>query len=120
MRGTARLIAAVVLVIGTGILTPMSTRSPDDPEACWPGGGSNLWNVPEPGRTRIFHERIAACTRAIDSGKYSGPKLADLYVMRAFQRLMKGGDWERARADNYKSIEIDPSGAMPVEYRSYT
>jgi len=49
---------------------------------------------------------IAACTRAIQSGKFSGETLATLYHNRAIE-LRQDGDYDRAIADYSQAIQID-------------
>jgi TIR domain/TPR repeat len=54
------------------------------------------------------NDGIAACDRAIASGKFSGRALSYLYSDRGFLR-MQPGDLDGARADFDKAAEIDPS-----------
>jgi Tfp pilus assembly protein PilF len=54
----------------------------------------------------------AACTRAIQSGKFSGATLATLYHDRAIE-LRQTGDYERAIADYSQALllDVDLTGA---------
>jgi len=49
---------------------------------------------------------IAACTRAIQSGRFSGSELAGIYDNRAIE-LRQQGDFDRAIADYTAAIYID-------------
>jgi tetratricopeptide (TPR) repeat protein len=49
---------------------------------------------------------IAACTRAIQSARYSGGTLAAIYHNRAIE-LRQDGDYDRAIADYGQAIHID-------------
>src|SRR5690242_20527428 len=49
---------------------------------------------------------IAACTRAIQSGRFSGAELASIYDNRAIE-LRQQGDFDRAIADYSAAIRID-------------
>jgi tetratricopeptide (TPR) repeat protein len=49
---------------------------------------------------------IAACTRAIQSGRFSGTELASIYDNRAIE-LRQQGDFDRAIADYTAAIRID-------------
>src|SRR5262249_7687934 len=67
----------------------------------------------KPGPARICHTAsgdtaIAACTRAIESGKFKGRKLATLYVNRGAE-LTNKGQHERAIADFDQAIRFDPN-----------
>jgi Tfp pilus assembly protein PilF len=59
---------------------------------------------------RCFKEEgeaaIAACTRAIQSARFSGETLATLYHNRAIE-LRQDGDYDRAVADYSQAIRID-------------
>jgi Tfp pilus assembly protein PilF len=59
---------------------------------------------------RCFNEEgeaaIVACTRAIQSGKFSGATLATLYHDRAIE-LRQTGDYERAIADYSQALLLD-------------
>ena len=49
---------------------------------------------------------IAACTRAIDSGRFSGPALAAIYDNRAIE-LRQQGDYDEAIADYSEALRHD-------------
>ena len=49
---------------------------------------------------------IVACTRAIQSGRFSGAELAAIYDNRAIE-LRRQGDFDRAIADYSQAIRID-------------
>src|SRR5262249_29638781 len=53
---------------------------------------------------------IAACTRAIASGRYAGHDLAKLHYGRAVEYANKG-DYDRAVADFSTAIHLDPTDA---------
>ena len=53
---------------------------------------------------------VAACTRAIQSGRFSGPELAGIYDNRAIE-LRQQGDFDRAIADYTAAIHIDAEHA---------
>src|SRR5262249_54515750 len=53
---------------------------------------------------------ISACTRAIQSGRFSGPALAGIYDNRAIE-LRQQGDFDRAIADYTAAIHIDAAHA---------
>jgi tetratricopeptide (TPR) repeat protein len=59
---------------------------------------------------RCFEEHgdaaIAACTRAIQSGRFHGAELAAIYDNRAIE-LRQLGDYDRAIADYSQAIHID-------------
>ena len=59
---------------------------------------------------RCFKEQgdtaIAACTRAIHSGRFRGTELATIYDNRAIE-LRQLGDYDRAIADYSETIRID-------------
>ena len=50
---------------------------------------------------------IAACTRAIQSGKFSGEPLAAIYHNRAIE-LRRDGDYDRAIADYSQAVRLEP------------
>ena len=54
---------------------------------------------------------IAACSRAIDSRRYTGQSLAQLYTARGVAYQAKG-DLDRAIADFNEAIRLDPKGAL--------
>ena len=59
---------------------------------------------------RCFAEKgeaaIAACTRAIDSGRFSGPALAAIYDNRAIE-LRQQGDYDEAIGDYSEALRHD-------------
>jgi tetratricopeptide (TPR) repeat protein len=63
-------------------------------------------------------EAIAACTRAIESGKYKGRALSILYVNRGAEWSAKG-QTDRAIADYNESIRLDPKHAMAFNNRGF-
>jgi tetratricopeptide (TPR) repeat protein len=60
---------------------------------------------------RCFKEEgeaaVAACTRAIQSGKFSGEPLAAIYHNRAIE-LRQDGDYDRAIADYSQAVRLEP------------
>src|ERR1700719_1231093 len=54
---------------------------------------------------------IAACTRAIQSGRYRGSDLATLYYNRGRTYKDEKHDYDRAIADLSESIRLDPDAA---------
>ena len=60
---------------------------------------------------RCFKEEgeaaVAACTRAIQSGKFSGEPLAAIYHNRAIE-LRRDGDYDRAIADYSQAVRLEP------------
>ena len=61
-------------------------------------------------------EALAACDRAIASGKFSGHQLASLHLNRGVERGRKG-DNDGRLADYTKAIEIDPKFALAYRNR---
>ena len=59
---------------------------------------------------------IAACTRAIDSGKYKGRYLAILHADRAFEASNKG-QYDIAITDYTQAIELNPKYAVAYNGR---
>jgi lipoprotein NlpI len=55
---------------------------------------------------RIGDEQIAACTRVIQSGRWSGQALARVYARRGIAYRAKG-DLDRATADYHEVIRLD-------------
>src|SRR5262249_28559705 len=60
----------------------------------------------EPCLTQAGEAAIEACTRAIQSGRFSGAELASIYDNRAIE-LRQQGDFDRAIADYTAAIRID-------------
>jgi lipoprotein NlpI len=58
-------------------------------------------------------EQIAACTRAIQSGRWSGQGLARVYASRGIAYRAKG-DLDGATADYHEAIRLDPK--LPNAY----
>jgi tetratricopeptide (TPR) repeat protein len=56
---------------------------------------------------------IAACTRLIKSGKYSGRTLAAYYANRGFE-LKDKADYDHALEDFSQAIRIDPESSNTV------
>jgi tetratricopeptide (TPR) repeat protein len=56
--------------------------------------------------TQTGEAAIEACTRAIQSGRFSGAELASIYDNRAIE-LRQQGDFDRAIADYTAAIRID-------------
>ena len=61
-------------------------------------------------------QAIAACTRAIDSGRYSGRELAALFTNRCVELNDTQGD--KAIADCSQAIRLDPDGAAAFSGRA--
>ena len=61
-------------------------------------------------------EAIAACTRAIDSGRYSGPRLAALFKGRCSE-WSRGRESDKAFADCNEAIRLDPNDAEAFNSR---
>jgi len=62
---------------------------------------------------RLGDEQIEACTRAIQSGRWSGQGLARVYARRGIAYRAKG-DLDRAMADYHEVIRLDPK--LPNAY----
>lgn len=61
-------------------------------------------------------EQIAGCTKAIESGKYSGKDLARALIVRA-KAHGQTGDLDRCLADIEEAIRLDPTDAFAVAAR---
>jgi tetratricopeptide (TPR) repeat protein len=59
---------------------------------------------------------IAACTRAIRSGRYNGPSLAVLYANRCAAHSDKG-ETDQALSDCNQAIQLDPKNAVAYANR---
>lgn len=62
-------------------------------------------------------QALAACTRAIDSGKLSGTDLAALYTNRGVHRR-NGGDFDGALSDYDEALKLDANFATALNNRS--
>ncbi len=62
-------------------------------------------------RKRTGADVVAACTRAIGSGRYVGAGLAALYLNRGV-RYKENGDLDRALADYDEAIRMSPKAAV--------
>jgi tetratricopeptide (TPR) repeat protein len=80
--GLAAVMAAVVVAFG---------RTDDSAERCFKDDGDAA---------------IAACTRAIRSGRFGGAALAAIYDNRAIE-LRQQGDYDRAIADYTEALDLD-------------
>jgi tetratricopeptide (TPR) repeat protein len=67
--------------------------------------------------TRVSSGALAACNRAIGSGKIKGPPVAALYVGRGLA-LSKEGQYDRAIADYDRAIEIAEKIVLPLAYNA--
>jgi lipoprotein NlpI len=90
MRPAAGLIGLSALIAVAGAAVQRAVA--DDPNTCIRGSGD---------------EQIAACTRALQSGRWSGQGLARVYASRGIAYRAKG-DLDRARADYDEAIRLDP------------
>jgi len=64
-----------------------------------------------------FDAAVSACTRAITSGRYSGSKLAKIFIDRGLQWSLLKGDYDHAIADFNEAIRIDPKNALAYSER---
>ena len=81
-------------------------------------GAAVSWAVADDAYTcmrRTGDEQIAACTRVIQSGRWSGQGLARVYARRGIAYRAKG-DLDRAKADYDEVIRLDPK--LPSAYLS--
>jgi tetratricopeptide (TPR) repeat protein len=62
--------------------------------------------------------QIAACTSAIESGKWSGKGLSWAYANRVGARVLKG-DLEGALADANEAVRLDPQNTMAFNNRGF-
>jgi tetratricopeptide (TPR) repeat protein len=85
--GSAVLVTAAVVAVGAFALV----RPDDSGERCFAQDGDAA---------------ITACTRAIQSGRFSGSELAGIYDNRAIE-LRQQGEFDRAIADYTAAIRID-------------
>jgi lipoprotein NlpI len=92
--------AAALAVIGAALLSPAIA---DDADTCVHGKGD---------------EKVAACTKAIKSGRWRGRDLAWAYVNRGWAYDEKT-DYDRAIADETEAIRLDPKNASAYLYRGW-
>ena len=62
--------------------------------------------------------KIAACTNAIQSGKWAGPNLAWAFTNRGYAHYDKG-DPDRAIADYTQALRLDPKSAFAYTGRGH-
>jgi tetratricopeptide (TPR) repeat protein len=96
MRRLLSFIAAVFIV--AGLITPAAA---DDRDTCAKAAGD---------------EAIAACSRAIASGKFRDKALAPLFNNRGYDYKAKG-DYDRAIADYNEAIRLDSKNASAFNNR---
>jgi tetratricopeptide (TPR) repeat protein len=101
-------LAAAVTMVGASLLASKATA--DDRDIC----------VKETGDVAI-----AACTRAITSGQYSGERLAKIYQYRCARYLVKS-DYKLAISDCSTAVEISPNfetfldrGNVQMDFKQY-
>jgi lipoprotein NlpI len=100
MNRTGRLFARVVLsAIGALATHEANAETADDAVVC-----------SGPHSTVAADDRIAACTRVIDSGQWRVEALGWAYLNRCLARYDKQA-WDEALSDCSKAIEIDPKDA---------
>ena len=80
-----------------GMAAGARAQSPSDAEQC-----ASITGNPD---LAIQH-----CTRAIDSGKFSGERLAQLYSNRGIEWAAKG-EFDRAIADHSAALKLNPGSA---------
>ena len=108
MNRTGRLFARVVLsAIGALATHGASAQTADDAVVC---------NGPH--STVAADDRIAACTRVIDSGQWRVEALGWAYLNRCLAQYDKR-DWDEALSDCSKAIEIDPKVAQAFIKRGF-
>jgi tetratricopeptide (TPR) repeat protein len=91
MKRVALSVATLVTAGALGIAAFGLVRPDDSGERCF---------------TQAGEAAIAACTRAIQSGRFSGAELASIYDNRAIE-LRQQGDFDSAVADYTAAIHID-------------
>lgn len=75
-------------------------------------GLCNQWGRGNP------NEKINVCTTLIESGRYLGNDLANIYVMRGRIHFFSKGDIERAVAEYNETLKIAPSNCAAFYFRS--
>ncbi len=90
---------AAIVLIAAGLFVPAARA--DDRDIC---------------REKSGDEAITACTRGINSGKFKGSDLANLYINRGYERKAKG-DVDGAIADYNQGIRLNPSDAIAYNNR---
>ncbi len=100
MRFHALVIGLTVLFVFVGPLSPARAAA-DDADTCVHGAGD---------------EKIAACTRAMNSGRWHGPGLAWAYIHRGNAYKAKR-DLDHAIADYNEALRLDPTAASPYNNR---
>jgi tetratricopeptide (TPR) repeat protein len=63
-----------------------------------------------------WSEQISGCTRAIESGRYTGKDLAKAFIWRSKAYAM-GGDLDRGLADVEQAIRLDPNDVVALGAR---
>jgi tetratricopeptide (TPR) repeat protein len=101
MRHVLSVVAGLFILIGL-VPAPSTADFAEDTKLC--GSSSN----PD--------EKIAACTRQISSGRWTGRNLASAYTARATGYYRKN-DYDRAIADYTEAIRIDPKYAIAYDNR---
>ena len=91
MKRVALSVATLVTAGALGIAAFAFVRTDDSGERCF---------------TQAGEAAIAACTKAIQSGRFRGPELASIYDNRAIE-LRQQGEFDRAIADYTAAIRID-------------
>ena len=96
--------AGVCLAVGIILLAASARAAPaDDQQTCAKASGEVA---------------IAACTRAIASGRFKGRELIGIYNNRGFEYRYKG-DLDRAIADYSEAIRLDPKYALTYSHRGF-
>ena len=98
MKRVALSVATLVTAGALGIAAFGLVRPDDSGERCF---------------TQAGEAAIAACTRAIQSGRFSGSELASIHENRAIE-LRQQGEFDRAIADYTAAIHID--AGLPGAY----
>ncbi|MGQ0584104.1 MAG: tetratricopeptide repeat protein [Reyranella sp.] len=116
-NGTSR--STVVLVVVANLLcfgpVPAAGQTQQQLELC---GGEDART---PGLIKdraILDLRIASCTALIQSGKFSGEKLAEFFITRG-QVLSMSSDLDRALADFNDAVRLAPQSAFALHMRGH-